>query len=81
MSKARPKLDPKFFDYGRTEWEKVIQEYIFDEDDRYIATRYYLDNVSQTTIAEELSPDKPKSPTYMKNHIKRIVKILERNLR
>jgi hypothetical protein len=78
MGKARVKINPNLLDRPRTSWEKIIDEYIKDEDDRYIATRYYLDGISQLDIAEELvgENDKPKSASYMKRHIAKVREII-----
>ena len=72
MARARVKLPNHLLDLPRSKWEKLIDEYIKDEDDRYIATRYYLDGISLIDIAEELVNEhsKPKSLSYMKRHIK-----------
>lgn len=74
MAKARIKLEITLLDKPRSSWEHVIDEYIKDEDDRYLATRYYLDGIALMDIAEELvgENDKPKSFSYMKRHIKKI---------
>lgn len=74
MGKARIKIDSALIDKPRSSWEHIIDEYIKDEDDRYIATRYYLDGIAQLDIAEELvgENDKPKSMSYMKRHIAKI---------
>lgn len=74
MGKARIKIDNSLLDKPRSSWEHIIDEYIKNEDDRYIATRYYLDGISQLDIAEELvgENDKPKSASYMKRHIAKI---------
>lgn len=74
MGKARIKIDNNLLDKPRSSWEHIIDEYIKNEDDRYIATRYYLDGISQLDIAEELvgENDKPKSASYMKRHIAKI---------
>lgn len=78
MGKARIKIDPEVLDKPRTSWERIIDEYIKDEDDRYIATRYFLDGISQLDIAEELveENDKPKSASYMKRHIAKVRNII-----
>lgn len=78
MAKARIKIDNDLLDKPRSRWEYIIEEYIKDEDDRYIATRYYLDGISQLDIAEELvgENDKPKSSSYMKRHIAKIRQII-----
>lgn len=74
MGKARVKIDQALLNKPRSSWEHIIDEYIKNEDDRYIATRYYLDGISLIDIAEELvgENDKPKSLSYMKRHIKKI---------
>lgn len=74
MGKARVNLVTTLLDKPRSSWEHIIDEYIKNEDDRYIATRYYLDGISLVDIAEELvgENDKPKSLSYMKRHIKKI---------
>lgn len=73
MGKARIKLKMCLLDKPRSSWEHVIDEYIKNEDDRYMATRYYLDGISLIDIAEELvgENDKPKSLSYMKRHMKK----------
>lgn len=78
MGKARVKLAITLLDKPRSSWEHIIDEYIKDEDDRYIATRYYLDGISLVDIAEELvdENDQPKSLSYMKRHIKKIREII-----
>lgn len=82
MSRARIKLPEYFLDLPRSKWEKLIDEYIHDEDDRYIATRYYLDGICLIDIAEELvkENEKPKSLSYMKRHKEKILKIIARHL-
>ena len=74
MGKARIKLDQTLLDKPRSSWEKIIDEYVKNEDDRYIATRYYLDGISLIDIAEELvsENEKAKSLSYMKRHIKKV---------
>lgn len=78
MGKARIKINPVLIDKPRSSWEHIIDEYIKNEDGRYIATRYYLDGVSQLDIAEELvgENDKPKSSSYMKRHIAKVREII-----
>lgn len=82
MAKARVKLPEHLLDLPRSKWEKLIDEYIKDEDDRYIATRYYLDGICLMDIAEELvsEKDKPKSLSYMKRHKEKILKIISRHI-
>lgn len=78
MAKARIKVAQKLLDAPRSRWEHLIDEYIKDEDDRYIATRYYLDGICLIDIAEELvgEDDKPRSMSFMKRHKAKILKII-----
>ena len=82
MSRARVKLPEHLLDLPRSKWEHLIDEYIKDEDDRYIAIRYYLDGICLIDIAEELvkENEKPKSLSYMKRHKEKILKIIARHL-
>lgn len=78
MAKARIKLPRKLLDALRSKWENLIEEYIKDENDRYIATRYFLDGICLIEIAEEL--DNPKSMSYMKRHKAMILKTLIKHI-
>ena len=40
--------------FDRYEWEKLIDRWIFDEKDRVILKRKFLDNISLEKIAEEI---------------------------
>lgn len=82
MARARIKLPIHLLDLPRSQWEKLIDEYIRDEDDRYIATRYYLDGIALIDIAEELVEEnnKPKSLSYMKRHKEKILKIIMKHI-
>lgn len=50
-------------DKSRTEWEHLINEYIFDEIDRAILCRRLLDGVTLERLAEEFD----FSVTHIKN--------------
>ena len=39
----------------RSEWERLIDEWIYDELDRYILKRHLLDKATYNTIAEEIN--------------------------
>ena len=82
MAKARISVPNYLLDAPRSKWEHLIDEYIKDENDRYIATRYYLDGVCLADIAEELvkESDKPKSMSYMKRHKASILKIIMKHI-
>ena len=83
MAKARIKLPEYLLDLPRSKWEKLIDEYIKDEDDRYIAIRYYLDGICLCDIAEELvkEDEHPKSLSYMKRHKEKILKTIIKHIK
>lgn len=39
----------------RPDWERMIDEWIYDELDRYILKRHLLDKATYNTIAEEIN--------------------------
>lgn len=41
-------------DLSRSEWEYLIDEWIFSERDRYIIKRKLLDNIHYETLSEEV---------------------------
>lgn len=47
----RERIDKK----PRDEWERLILQWIHDEQGRYIITRAYLDDIPYEKIAEELN--------------------------
>ena len=56
MANNRPQnVSSKLLSMSRTEWENIINEYIKNETDRYIAIRYYLDGITQQDLAEEVN--------------------------
>lgn len=59
----------------RSYWENIINEYIKVEDDRTIATMYYLDGFSQIDIAEMLGCSRSK----IKSRLPKIIKIISKN--
>lgn len=83
MGKARIKIPDSLLDIPRSKWEKIIDEYIRNEDDRYIAIRYYLDGVCLSDIAEELvkEDELPRSLSYMKRHKEHILKIISKHIK
>ena len=57
MAKARIKIPSYLLDMPRSKWEHLIDEYIKDENDRYIAIRYYLDDAWVRVDDEILTGD------------------------
>ena len=46
-------LDPRDHSLSRSEWEHLIDEYIFSERDRAIVKRKMLDDITYERLAEE----------------------------
>lgn len=42
----------------RSEWEKLIDEWIYNELDRHILKRYLLDGITFDQLTEEINQDK-----------------------
>ena len=42
----------------RPEWERMIDEWIYDELDRYILKRHLLDNIGFDALTEEINKEK-----------------------
>ncbi len=47
------KFDPYAYNYSYSEWEHIIDEHIFNEEDRKLFKQHYLDGVSFEKLAEE----------------------------
>lgn len=47
-------MENELFDKPRSEWEKLIDEWIFSERDRKILKRRLLDGITHEKIAEEV---------------------------
>lgn len=47
------KLNPYDYAYSYSEWEHIIDEWIFNEEDRRLFKRHYLDGISFDKLAEE----------------------------
>ena len=67
----RRKLTNKVPDLSRSEWEYLIDEWIFSERDRKILKRYLLDNICFEPLAEEfdLSVRQTKNIVYQTEQI------------
>lgn len=60
------KFDPYQYNYSYSEWEKIIDEWIFNEEDRIMLKRRLLDGVVFEKLAEEfnLSVQRTKARVY-----------------
>ena len=67
----RRKLTTKAPDLSRSQWENLIDEWIFSERDRKILKRYLLDNICFEPLAEEfdLSVRQTKNIVYQTESI------------
>ena len=59
-------MNPDLYDLSRTEWENLIDQWIFNERDRKILKRRLLDGICFQPLAEEfgLSIQRTKSIVY-----------------
>lgn len=59
-------MKTEYYDLSRSEWEKLIDEWIFNERDRAILKRRLLDGVCYEPLAEEfdLSVQQTKTVVY-----------------
>lgn len=55
MAKARIK-DNILLNLSRKQIEDIVDQYVRDEDDRYMFCRYYLDGIPLIEIGEEMNP-------------------------
>ena len=47
-------MENELFDKSRSQWERLIDEWIFSERDRKILKRWLLDGITPEKIAEEV---------------------------
>lgn len=62
-------------EYSRSEWEKLIEEWIFSERDRKIVKRRLLDGICYEPLSEEAG----MSPAQIKRIIKKCSLILSKH--
>ena len=55
MANARIK-DNILLNLSRKQIEDIVDQYVRDEDDRYMFCRYYLDGIPLIEIGEEMNP-------------------------
>lgn len=77
MAKARIKIN-NLCDISRKEIEEIIDQYIRDEDDRYMFSRYYLDGIPFQEIGFEL--DEPLSRQAVSRRISKAYKIVIKHI-
>lgn len=64
------------YDLSRSEWEKLIDEYIFKERDRAILKRRLLDGVCFEPLAEEFDLSVPQTKTIVYKATEKLIKHL-----
>ena len=62
------------FDLSRSEWEKLIDEYIFKERDRAILKRRLLDGVCFEPLAEEFDLSVQQTKTIVYKATEKLIK-------
>ena len=64
------------YDLSRTEWENLIDEYIFKERDRAILKRRLLDGICYEPLAEEFDLSVQQTKTIVYKATERLIKHL-----
>lgn len=77
MARARIKENP-LNNISRKDIEDIIEQYIRDEDDRYMFTRYYLDGIAYEDIGQEL--DIPLSRQAVSKRINKQYKVVMKHI-
>lgn len=67
-------MNPYDYDYSRTEWERLIDEYIFSERDRAVLKRRLLDGICFEPLAEEFCLSVQQTKTIVYNAQRRLFK-------
>ena len=67
---------PNNIDLSRTEWENLIDEYIFKERDRAILKRRLLDGICYEPLAEEFDLSVQQTKTIVYKATEKLVKHL-----
>ena len=64
------------YDLSRTEWENLIDEYIFKERDRAILKRRLLDGICYEPLAEEFDLSVQQTKTIVYKATEKLIKRL-----
>lgn len=64
------------YDLSRSEWENLIDEYIFKERDRAILKRRLLDGICYEPLAEEFDLSVPQTKTIVYKATEKLIKHL-----
>ena len=75
MARARLRVPESLEDFGRSDWEAVIQEAALGLEDTRIAELYLLDAVAQADIGAELKMDR----STVSRRLIRIIDKIERS--
>ena len=62
------------YDLSRSEWENLIDEYIFKERDRAILKRRLLDGICYEPLAEEFDLSVPQTKTIVYKAMEKLIK-------
>lgn len=65
-------MENELFDISRSEWEQLINEWIFNERDRKILKRRLLDGITHEKIAEEFDMSDRQIRTIVKKSIAKL---------
>lgn len=68
------KFNPYNYNYSYSEWEHIIDEWIFDERNRKIAKRRFLDGVKIESLAEEFELSVQQTKTILQRSINILIK-------
>ena len=64
------------YDLSRSEWENLIDEWIFNERDRAILKRRLLDGICYEPLAEEFDLSVPQTKTIVYKATEKLIKHL-----
>ena len=68
------KFNPYDYNYSYSEWEHIIDEWIFDERNRKIAKRRFLDGVKLEPLSEEFELSVQQTKTILQRSINILIK-------
>lgn len=67
-------LNPYDYNLSRTEWEHLIDEYVFSERDRKIVKRKMFDGITYEALAEEYELSDRHTKTIVKEAEKQLIR-------